>query len=170
MQNWRQVIFPAIISVFAVGSANVASAETDVCLQGVVHTTDAGRQVTYVDTAPEGTSIGDKRIGQKDILDENGEKVGVFRWIATVVQTKEGNGKPVYAVDKFYEFEDGVLFGRSLDNSHSPVGDTSKVSIVSGHTNIHGGVGRYAGASGSKHHKRHPDTGKFTYFFDIACK
>ncbi len=114
-------------------------------------------------------SIGDQRIGQKDMLDDNGEKVGIFRWVATVVQLGEGGGKPIYAVDKSYEFEDGILFGRSLDNVNSPVGDTSKVSIVSGQTAIHSGVGKYAKASGTKHHKRHPDTGRFTYSFEVVC-
>lgn len=146
-----------------------AFAETDMCSDGVVYTTDAGRQVTFVDAAPDGVSIGDKRIGQKDILDADGEKVGVFRWVATVVQLGDEDSKPVYAVDKSYEFEDGILFGRSLDNVNAPVGDTSKVSIVSGHTNIHGGVGKYSGVSGTKHHERHSETGRFTYHFDVQC-
>ncbi len=147
-----------------------AYAQSDICSQGVVYTTDAGRQVTFIEAAPEGASIGDKRIGQKDILDESGDKIGVFRWIATVIQMGEGDSKPVYAVDKFYEFEDGILFGRSLDNVKSPVGDTSQVSIVSGRTSIHGGVGKYAGASGTKRHERDAETGRFTYHFDVACK
>lgn len=161
--------YSAIALTFMLALTGSASAETDVCAGEKVYTTDAGRQVTFVDAAPEGTSIGDKRIGQKDLLDENGDKVGVFRWIATVVQVGVGESKPVYAVDKFYEFEEGILIGRSLDNVNSPVGDTSKTSIVSGHTSIHGGVGKYSGASGTKRHERHPETGRFTYHFDIDC-
>lgn len=153
-----------------IGNGAPASADIDICANGIVHTTDAGRQVTFVDTAPEGTSIGDKRVGQKDILNADGDKIGVFRWVATVVHMAEGNGKPVYAVQKFYEFDDGILFGTSLDNVNAQVGDTANVSITSGQTSIHGGVGRYAGATGTKQHKRHPDTGRFTYTFNIECK
>lgn len=163
--NTKSILVVAVVS--AVGGS--AFAETDMCSEGVVYTTDAGREVTFVDAAPDGVSIGDKRIGKKDILDADGLKVGVFRWVATVVQLGDGDSKPVYTVDKSYEFGDGILFGRSLDNVNSPVGDTSKVSIVSGHTNIHGGVGKYSGVSGVKHHERHSETGRFTYRFDIEC-
>jgi len=159
----------AVLAVAAVYLAGPAAA-FEFCSEKTLYTTDAGRQVTFVDVGTEGPSIGDQRIGQKDLLDSAGEKVGVFRWVATIVQMSEGEDKPVYRVKKSYELEDGILFGAAIDNVKSPVGDTSMVSIVSGQTSILGGVGRFANVTGTKRHERHPDTGAFTYHFDIECE
>lgn len=160
----------AFFAVATTSFSNPAAAAFDLCAEKTLYTTKAGRQVTFVDSGPEGPTIGDQRIGQKDLLDSAGNKVGVFRWVATIIQMGNGEDKPVYGVQKYYQLEDGILFGTSIDNVKSPVGDTSMVSIVSGRTNIHGGVGKYAHASGTKRHERHADTGKFTYHFDIECE
>lgn len=158
------------VVIIAGSIASPALAQVDVCSGETLHTTDAGRQVSYVDTAPAELSIGDQRIGRKDLLDSDGNKVGVFRWVATVMQLGEGDDKPVYSVQKFYELEDGMLFGSSIDNTKSPVGDTTMPSIVSGQTHVTGGVGRYANVSGVKRHERHADTGDFTFYFEIECQ
>lgn len=162
----------ALAALFAAATIGLTApaAAFDFCAEKKLYTTDAGRQVTFVDVGAEGASIGDQRVGQKDLLDADGNKVGVFRWVATIVQMGEGEDKPVYRVQKSYELEDGILFGTAIDNVKSPVGDTSMVSIVSGHTSIVGGVGKFANIVGTKHHERHPDTGAFTYHFDIACE
>lgn len=160
----------AVFAAMTVGLSNPASAAFDFCSEKKLYTTDAGRQVTFVDVGAQGPSIGDQRIGQKDLLDSAGEKVGVFRWVATIVQMGEGDDKPIYRVKKSYELEDGILFGTAIDNVKSPVGDTSMVSIVSGQTSILGGVGKFANVTGTKRHERHPETGRFTYHFDIECE
>ncbi len=165
----RTAIALCLTGSAVIGFSGPSMAQIDVCNDDTVSTTDAGRKVTYVDALPEGLSVGDMRVGQKDMLDSDGNKVGVFRWSATVMETDNGAGKPIYSVRKFYEFEDGVLFGSSLDNTSSPVGDTSIPSIVSGRTSIVGGLGRYVGATGLKRHERHPDSGDFTYYFEIDC-
>ena len=68
--------------------------------------------VEVIDRGAEGDSIGDKRIGERELLDEGGNVIGMLRFIEEVVDF--GEEATVTHSDNIYELPGGTLHADAL--------------------------------------------------------
>ncbi len=125
-----------------------------------------GRQLTFVDHPPTGLSIGDNRVGSRNLLDTDGNAVGRTSWIVTVLETGEGDSLGSGAVTQHFELSNGSIVAhytydarKSLDKTPPTAGQRQFA--------VTGGTGDFRGATGIIEYVL--DDGSATYVFDIDC-
>lgn len=143
------------------------AAEPDQCAPFTVYSDGSERVVTYVDHAPSGKSPGDQRVGYRTIKDDADEKIGEFRWIATVVEVAGSNGgKDQTSSEGVFMLPAGSLY------FVRPPAPTfvmpEKTDTVAGRGNyiVLGGSGVFRGARGEVTRDGSIDS---PFAFDIRC-
>jgi len=98
---------PAISAWAVAGTA----ADLEICDNFSAQSDGSQRHVTFVDHEPEGVSIGDQRVGYRSVIDGDGNEIGEYRWIATVVEIGGSDDQlPATSATGVFNFSDGSIF------------------------------------------------------------
>ena len=130
---------------------------------------DTGRSVDYIDTATDGVSKGDMRIGTRRLLDESGEVVGYRRWLSIALDGPAGDGERSEVFSSLViSLSDGQIHLQTLADTSRKIDETQQSLLTPQDTGVViGGTGEYAFARGS--YTSHRDGEKRTYKLDIRC-
>lgn len=127
------------------------------------------REAHFIDMQGDGLSVGDRRIGQRGVFNEAGERVADRVWSMTVLEVGDDGEASLTAVENMTIFEDGVLFATfgnrmAVDTANPDV--THFPSSGTAHTII-GGTGAYAGAIGTLETVQ--EGTDFAYVITLVC-
>lgn len=133
--------------------------------------TNDDREVHFVDFDGDGPSVGDRRIGHRRLVGQDGTVVANRMWTVTVLEVN-GAGEPtVTTSESVTAFPDGNVF--SMTDNRDP---TNVADETTRHSNaqrppqsIIGGTGAYAGATGTVEVIR-GDNNLMTFVFDLECQ
>ncbi|MEM7443547.1 MAG: hypothetical protein AAF414_09495 [Pseudomonadota bacterium] len=141
----------------------------DACQPFTVVSDGSDRTVDYIDNGAPGPSAGDQRIGYRSLADQDGNPVGHYRWIGTVLNQPGDDGTVGESVYEYImALGDGHIGYHRLVQTDSPAQDTSGVAWDTTQSAIvTGGTGAYAFAHGTVTISR--DDMVVTMEFDIAC-
>ena len=119
-----------------------------------------------IDTGPDGLSIGDSRVGARDLLNADGDVVGELLFNASVVSEKDG----MYRLmgDVHYVFDSGRLHFATVYELPDPSTPDLPKTLPSFEYHATGGVGAFEGVSGSTKTTSHDD-GSRKIVFNISC-
>ncbi|MEM7445244.1 MAG: hypothetical protein AAF414_18130 [Pseudomonadota bacterium] len=138
------------------------------CEDFTVYSDGSMRTVTYVDHLPEGTSIGDQRIGYRSLSESDGNAVGDFRWILTVLEVGESEGDATHTSSTgTITFPEGSIFFVRLASPATDEPAAVDQIIAPNDLAIIGGSGAFEGARGTI--GRDIDGVATTFSFDIEC-
>jgi len=123
------------------------------------------KAIEVVDNPPEGPSLGDVRAGNRQLLDENGNRVADVDFSATLTSLPTADSGSVFSSIYFIRFDDGWISFTSVYEL-SDATDTSQraadaIMLVSA------GTGAYDNAKGKV---RIIGGDPPTYEFDLSCE
>ncbi len=122
-------------------------AQTPVCDPFQIVSLD-GRVVTTHDQGDDGPSIGDLRVGERIIGDEDGNPIGEVRWKISVLDP-DHDGKPSHNLLRmFFLFENGSILADGIHRPKNDLHDSEKVSAPRTELVILGGTGDFRHARG----------------------
>lgn len=126
--------------------------------------TGGEKTIRVFDRDPVGTSIGDLRIGSRELLDAAGKAVGTVYFKSTVATAGGDSGADVLTSEYFVSFADGWIATQSLyelpDAQDTSQRAADAVLVVTG------GTGTFAGVAGSVTIQSGEPP---TYEFDLSC-
>lgn len=151
-------------------TAGSALAQGQACERLELLSTDDDREVHFVDFDGDGPSIGDRRIGHRRLVDQDGTVVADRMWTVTVHDVNDAGEPTVTTSESVTAFPDGAVF--SMIDNRDP---TNVDDPTTRHSNaqrppreIIGGTGAYAGATGTVEVIRGDDN-LMTFIFDLDC-
>lgn len=107
-----------------------------------------GRVVTTHDQGDEGPSIGDLRIGERIIGDEEGNPIGEVRWKISLLDP-DHDGKPSHNLLRmFFLFENGSILADGIHSPKNGLHDSERVSAPRTELVVLGGTGAFRHARG----------------------
>lgn len=164
MRHPRLVLILSSITVASLSLASPALADCD----SFEATSDGSqRNVVFVDADPEGTSVGDRRIGFRQVKSSADESIGEHHWINTVVMV-DADGNPTRSLENHVvRLAAGSLFYSVSNEIVSPSSDTEKPSVADHLGAVTGGTGEFDEAAGSVGISF--DGNAITYSFMIDC-
>lgn len=122
---------------------------------------------TAIDTGAQGESLGDERIGSRELADSDGNVVGKLRWVDTLVGVDEGSeGADFSLAASVYSLPGGNLYGQVLlefTSANDPDEDPRSMMVA-----IVGGTGAYVRSEGQVEVSFEPG-GANTYEFQLYC-
>ncbi len=127
------------------------------------------REAYFIDMEGDGLSVGDRRIGQRGVFNEAGERVAERVWSMTVLEVDESGEASLTTVENMTIFDDGVLFatfGNRMAVDTANPETTHFPSSGTAHTII-GGTGAYSGAVGTVETVQ--DGNDFAYVITLIC-
>lgn len=155
---------PLVLSALAFALASPAFAD---CESFEAISDGSQRNVEFVDHGAKGATVGDQRIGFRQVKISGGDMTGEHMWINTVVKLDE-DGNPSRTIeDHVLRFDVGSIFYSVSNALVSPASDTGKPSVGDHFGAVTGGTGAYDSATGSVGIAF--DGTAITYSFDIDC-
>lgn len=147
-----------------------ALAQGQACERLELLSTNADREVHFVDFDGDGPSVGDRRIGHRHLVGQDGTVVADRMWTVTVHEVDDAGEPTVTTSESVTAFPDGTVFSMIDNRDPTNVADETRR-----HSNaqrppqaIIGGTGAYAGATGTVEVIRGDDN-LMTFIFDLDC-
>ncbi|MEM6464539.1 MAG: hypothetical protein AAF724_21780 [Pseudomonadota bacterium] len=107
-----------------------------------------GRVVKTHDQGDSGPSIGDLRLGERIVGDEDGNPVGELRWVITLLDPDHG-GEPTHHLMRMYFLLDsGTIITEGVHALMAQMHDADRVSVAPTEMVILGGTGAFRHARG----------------------
>lgn len=142
---------------------SVASEAGPAC--GAFVLTGGDKTITAVDNPPEGRSPGDKRVGTRVLLADDGQPIGEEVFIATTAATATADRTDLMATDFYFRFANGWISGSAVYHLPDP-DDPLHARGVDLTVVVTGGAGAFASASGQVVLKAGDPPG---FSFDLSC-
>ncbi|MEM9224086.1 MAG: hypothetical protein AAGB11_17020 [Pseudomonadota bacterium] len=156
--------------VFAVAPPKAQAQQTFDCAPDALVSLGKSRVVKYYDADPKGVSIGDVRVGKRDLENEDGNSVGELRWRVTPLNAGD-DPDHVALIRRFFMLPEGMIIAEGIYSPQATINDTSKISITDGVSAVLGGTGKYRSASGvmTVTPRADGEPQKNRYVFDVNC-
>ena len=151
-------------------TARSALAQGQACERLELLSTNEDREVHFVDFDGDGPSIGDRRIGHRRLVDQDGTVVADRMWTVTVHEVNDAGEPTVTVSESVTAFPDGAVFSMIDNRDPANVDDptTRHSNAQRPPQEIIGGTGAYAGATGTVEVIRGDDN-LMTFIFDLDC-
>ena len=148
--RWLKLMI-AMLFAASVGVAKAATDKFPPCGTFVLIGTEFN--VTPLDFAKPGRTIGDERIGERQLTDAEGNAAGALRWVSTIVATKGGDGDDTIALNQVvYTLPNGTIhangqmfFETFMNPKTQPESDSEHNKNAEA---VIGGTGAYARSEG----------------------
>jgi hypothetical protein len=139
---FRSLLFAAAVALLN-GSAQAQGAGP-AC--GAFTLTGGDKVINVIDQPPEGPSVGDKRVGSRQLVDDSGSVVGEVHFKSTMTAVAADGRGDVLASEYFIRFPDGWLVTSSLYE----LPDATDTSQRAGNATllVSGGTGAFENAGG----------------------
>ena len=165
----RRSFIAGALAAVLLASTTYSAQGSGECEPFTVISDGSSRTVEFVDVGANGPGPGDQRIGYRALADQDGNPVGHYRWIVTVLNEPGEDGTPG---ESFYDYvmvlDDGHIGYNRLVQTSSPAQDTGQIAWDTTQAAIvTGGTGSYARASGTVTISR--DGMTVMMDLDIAC-
>jgi len=122
--------------------------------------------ITFINHGNEGVSPGDVRILRWQLVDQDGEPIGVQHATSRVMHSDTEGSFPLMGASTFL-FDNGILMASAFVESRDP-SDTGTSSVRPLEWFVYGGTGEFAGATGSIVTTPTGD-GVYDIAFDLSC-
>ncbi|MEM7443546.1 MAG: hypothetical protein AAF414_09490 [Pseudomonadota bacterium] len=167
--TFRQALCSAAFPILILSSAAASAQSEAECAPFTAFSNASERTVYYVDAGADGPGPGDQRIGRRTLVDGDGNQIGYFRWVGTVLDVPGDDGQTGETLfDEVLVFEHGLIMAQSLDTTTVPAQDTNQVTWATVQPSVvFGGTGPYDGAVGTISYSR--DDLVLTLTVDISC-
>jgi hypothetical protein len=131
---------------------------------GTFSLTGGEKAINVVDNPPDGPSLGDVRVGNRQLLDQGGNRVADVHFSATLTALPTANTGSVFASQYFVKLADGWIASASVYE----LGDATDTSQRAGNAVllVSGGIGAFEGARGKIEIVAGDPP---TYVFDLDC-
>ena len=164
------------LTVMATATSAAAQDSGDTCKRFTLTSTGENRAVAFHDAGEPGVSIGDVRVGARQLIDETGEPAGTYRWYITPIDPLAPPGSsPVSLYRGYFLLPDGMIMTEGVYEPASAVEKTTSVSVTDGERAVVAGTGAYRTLRGYMIEKvlvRHEEEGKplgKTFAFVLNC-
>ncbi len=154
------VLLAAVASL--AGPANAEGNDAPAC--GAFSMTGGEKIIHVIDNDPIGPSLGDQRIGSRQLLEAAGKVVGTVYYNSTVAAVEPDGSGGVLTSAYFISFADGWIATQSLyvlKNAWDTGQGAGDATLV-----VSGGTGTFSGATGTITLKAGDPP---TYVFDLTC-
>jgi len=160
-----------VLFACALGAAEASTDKFPPCGTFTIHGSEF--EVVPLDLAQEGRTVGDERIGERELKDADGNVVGVFRWVSTVVDTEGGDGDDTIALNhNVYTLPDGTIhasgqfffetfMNRNTQPETNPAESKNSIAVT-------GGTGAYVNSEGEVEAAYTPGEPS-KYIFKLQC-
>ena len=157
-------LLAAPASAFLPGSALGQDAQQPFC--GAFEAERHQDLITFINHGDEGVAPGDVRILRWQLVDQDGESIGVQHATSRVMHSDIEGSYPLMGASTFL-FDNGILMASAFVESRDP-SDTNTSSVRPLEWFVYGGTGEFAGATGSI---LTTPTGEGVYdiVFDLSC-
>ncbi|MEM7444051.1 MAG: hypothetical protein AAF414_12050 [Pseudomonadota bacterium] len=136
------------VLALALGISTSAAAQT--CEPFVAHGAGDTRSVSYINVGDPGPSRGDMRLGGRLLVDDDGNQLGAYSWILTMIDQPDEDGRGTVQIKAYLELAGGQLVLETIVQSTGRLDDTDAVVVRPPiEYDVVGGTGIYETAVGT---------------------
>ncbi len=163
------VIAAALFAPGALAQSSNDEGAGSACADIVLTSPRDSRVVAYHQIREDGKSLGDLRVGKRDVFDADNNPAGNLHWrIQPTSPTDDPHAMLVNT--RYFILNDGLIITETLMQPRSELQDTSRIAMSNADAVIMGGTGAYEFAVGTVSASVAEDgSGLVTYTFNMEC-